>query len=333
MQHQASAGTRSNLVFADTIPTSQREKLFGRIIQDAVRERRGEFLYRNPDEFDDYDEYTLSQDEEEAPNELLQTASESLADIGFADPVSLLPSREQIVFKERSELAEEAMAGCNKFGQFITVAVPYGATLHYLKSYKAFFQAVALFVYTRVISKADPNYSLSYLVERGYELKAIGFDERSEEGEFRGMYRGALADLFALFSLHTFTKYSRHHTEVSTVYDNGVAFLVALITTYAQQTGTEPLAVFKRLFKAHALRDFSMQHELAGVFGSETIAAINRLETGTSISPDSKSWKQAAEQGNFLKKYLSLREKIHSGGLLPFPGIQGGLRLWSEWYA
>ncbi len=333
MHQQAAGGTRSNLVFADTIPASQREKLFGRIIQDALREQRGEMLYHSPNDFDEYEEYTLSQVEEEALTGLLQTARESLADIGFADPSSLLPSREQIVFKERSELAEEAMTDCNEFGQFITIAVPYGATLHYLKSYKAFFQAVALFAYTRVITKADPDYSPTYLVERGYDRKAIGFDGMNEEGEFRGMYSGALADLFALFSLHTFTNYSRRHTEVSTVYDNGAAFLVALITTYAQQTGTEPLVVFKRLFKAHALRDFSIQHELAEVFGSETITAINRLEPGGFFSPNSKSCQQAAEQGNFLKKYLSLREKIHSGGLLRFPGIHGGLRLWQEWYA
>ncbi len=37
MHQKAAGGTRSNLVFADTIPLSQREKLFGRIIQDALR--------------------------------------------------------------------------------------------------------------------------------------------------------------------------------------------------------------------------------------------------------------------------------------------------------
>jgi hypothetical protein len=331
MKAQATEGTRSNIVFTDSIALSQREKLFGRIIQDGLRERQGEMLYRSPDKFDEYQEYILSQDEEDVLSELLHTAHESLADIGLPDPGTLLPAREQILFKERLELAEEAIIACNEFGQFITIAIPFGVRLHFLNSQKAFFRAIAKFVYTRVITKPGPHYYSAFLVERGYTLKAVGLDEIEGE-EYRGIYSDALADLFALSTIHSFVASGAPSIEMSTIFDSGAAFLVALLITYAQKTGTTSLAAFKRLFKAHALRDFSLQTELANVFGSETMAAINSLEPVSPYGPSSKTYQQVAARGKFLHKYLSLREKIHSGGLLPFPGIPGGLRRHPDWY-
>lgn len=301
--------------FTVSTPPATRQEILSGIRDGAERKKRISPL----EEQLGWRDYTLNIEEKAALSSLLTNANNKLKAIGIEND-ALLPQSEQIKFIQYDQDNFGGFTGI--YGEYIIVYMPRGSTLANLEVQAALYHEIGHFVTAVVIEGKEGSKNYSYIA-RGFDKNARNLKEYGIDA-IRGLFEEPLQELFALYCTDD------DALVLPSSYRLRVPFMISLLEEYTRRKNEDPSMMFKKVYRANALRDFSLQRELVKVFGGDFVRRLNTIlvvnhagDMGMSEGIDAEFLKNLAERGKFSLPYAALQQSFDQGGLISYPGLKG----------
>lgn len=249
-------------------------------------------------------------------------ARERLELLGLKNGEILLPSAKNIIiFKFSVPINNGHPDGmCGDDNEFLVVGIPLDMTVDDFQI-KLVVLHEAVHLITPTVYKVKENKKGKHL-----ERTAFGFTrefgrQSTKKHTLEGMvWEEALCDLFTLYC-------TDNHIDTKLRYGEGDCFMLALIDSFAKKRGIQPIEAFSKIFKGKILYDFSVQGELAQVFGNEAIRRINNSDH--KHKDYARHLAEIAQIAGFYDTYLKFHEAMKTDGLTistVIPEIHGVIR-------